>query len=488
MTSTRRRRKTEGPRWLPTTQRCTRSSAGLRGAPAPEIRFPPSFNQRPSARKDVSTTTSKSRSSKGHTSSRWPVHDIASPRRSSLRRALRESLKLSYATSPAAPSALPNPAPVELQVPPREPENPTPGVQRGIKAGSAAARSSALPRVPPSKVTPQRSSLRRAIRESQKAIDTAYKNPIPPTYYPKLDTAQSTVPSLQPVEKQNAETQNQAVRGKNAHRTASLSSNCKGGAISPTTPQRSSLRRAVRESLLDMGSGGVSPGQGIILKNTIETSPPNSDSQSGGVISLSDSPAVLSDTSFTPLEVGYNLETPSRLSRTSSISSIAASPGPLTPLIPRLLAALRPRKAFIPKSYVVTQSPTSHSSFSLSKSSSKIVSTLDLRHESESPTTVARHQLPSMASEDWSIAGSGKPERDPSDSKSASARNGWHQVREIANEAPNGLYLVEWEGLDPRTGVKWPASWVMAKDVSESAIRHWEERKHQMLLGSKRKR
>ncbi|KAI1818690.1 hypothetical protein GGS20DRAFT_591337 [Poronia punctata] len=61
------------------------------------------------------------------------------------------------------------------------------------------------------------------------------------------------------------------------------------------------------------------------------------------------------------------------------------------------------------------------------------------------------------------------------DYESETARKGWYRVRQIIDNV-DGMYLVEWEGCDPRTGIMWPASWVKAEDVSEGAIRDWEER------------
>ncbi|KAI1085455.1 hypothetical protein F5B20DRAFT_518420, partial [Whalleya microplaca] len=62
-------------------------------------------------------------------------------------------------------------------------------------------------------------------------------------------------------------------------------------------------------------------------------------------------------------------------------------------------------------------------------------------------------------------------------------KRGWYRVREIVSQARAGsgvVYLVEWEGRDPRTGCRWPGSWVNAKDVSASAIREWERKQQQM--------
>ncbi|OTA76187.1 hypothetical protein M434DRAFT_18524 [Hypoxylon sp. CO27-5] len=58
------------------------------------------------------------------------------------------------------------------------------------------------------------------------------------------------------------------------------------------------------------------------------------------------------------------------------------------------------------------------------------------------------------------------------------SRKGWYRVRSIIAESRNQkgalIYLVDWEGLDPRTGVAWPSSWVNANNVSAAAIREWK--------------
>ncbi|KAI1419974.1 hypothetical protein F5Y12DRAFT_788636 [Xylaria sp. FL1777] len=484
MAPTRRRRQEEGLRPPPMTGRCTRSSMSLRGAPPAEIRVQSSFNHRPPRTRDIPTAMSKTRSGKGHTSYRRRVHDATSPQRSSLRRALRESQKLTDEIRVTVISSPPDPVPAEIQVPPQEPENSFGGVPTGVGTRSAAILSAKSHYVPALKVNPQRTSLRRATRESLKGIDT-YEDTSPPTYF--------SVSSLEPVEKSSADTQNQAISVRNPRRDAWLSSNPASRVLSISTPQRSSLRRAIRESLcaivqsnayVDIASGRMSTVQDMSSKNTIEkTFLPSSNGQSDEAVLLSDSQPASLDTSSIPPEGGDFMESPPRLSRTSSISPITASPAPLTPVASRVLAALGSRKRWIPGSYLRTESSTSQSSFSQSKPSSYLILTPEPHGEPGSPTAAARHSIPSTTSMDQSILGNGTLQKNPSNSRLASARKGWHQVREITNEVPGGLYLVEWEGQDPRTGVKWPASWVKAENVSESAIYDWEKRKHEMLLG-----
>lgn len=61
------------------------------------------------------------------------------------------------------------------------------------------------------------------------------------------------------------------------------------------------------------------------------------------------------------------------------------------------------------------------------------------------------------------------------------SRKGWYRVRSIITEAHdrNGhlIYFVDWEGHDPRTGIGWPGSWVNSKNVSEAAIREWQDKR-----------
>ncbi|KAI0887618.1 uncharacterized protein GGS22DRAFT_157617 [Annulohypoxylon maeteangense] len=62
---------------------------------------------------------------------------------------------------------------------------------------------------------------------------------------------------------------------------------------------------------------------------------------------------------------------------------------------------------------------------------------------------------------------------------------GWYRIRTILTETRNRsgelIYLVDWEGVDPRSGVSWPSSWVESKNVSVAAIRAWENLKSQNL-------
>ena len=46
---------------------------------------------------------------------------------------------------------------------------------------------------------------------------------------------------------------------------------------------------------------------------------------------------------------------------------------------------------------------------------------------------------------------------------SSACRGGWHRIKEIVGEGRDRgdlVYLVEWEGSDPKSGTMWPCSWV----------------------------
>ncbi|KAL7626105.1 hypothetical protein AAE478_002875 [Parahypoxylon ruwenzoriense] len=79
----------------------------------------------------------------------------------------------------------------------------------------------------------------------------------------------------------------------------------------------------------------------------------------------------------------------------------------------------------------------------------------------------------------------------PSRNRASALPNGWYAVSEIVGEtrkAGRALYLVDWEGVDPRTGEQWPNSWVEAKDVSPEAIRAWEDDKKEMEAARRQSR
>ncbi|KAI1277732.1 hypothetical protein F5Y07DRAFT_362769 [Xylaria sp. FL0933] len=491
-----RRRQEASPRSIPTTRRCNRSSVSLRGARAAKIRAQLSWNLKPPRSKDMPIGTGEKNQvnvAKGHPSCERRLDHVAWPQRSSLRSALRESQKLSKEILPTTTSPSPSPAPARNQLLSQEPGSLAKGAQTGAGDDSASTHSSELPDIIASKVMPQRNSLRRAIRESLKSANTSHDSSSPSAYRPELDLTQSNGLTLGLVEKPGAGTLDRAVSTTSTKRdTNSLSHNPRGGVASLATPQRSSLRRAVRESLraavprntyhdtaLDVASPDHGNTQDNITKNGTKKSP--SDDQSNGINLLSELP----EATLIHLGAVDLAKTLPQHSCTSSISSESASPTPLTPVSSRLLTVLRPRKGSIRESHPVAKSPVSQSSFSSFGSSPRLVPTTKPRDESKSATFVSEPQISSVTLIDKNMLGDRNLSPNAGSAQSVPARKGWHQVREITNEVPGGLYLVEWEGQDPRTGVKWPASWVKAENVSESAICDWNERKHRMLLGSR---
>ncbi|KAI0127684.1 hypothetical protein BJ170DRAFT_382845 [Xylariales sp. AK1849] len=61
-------------------------------------------------------------------------------------------------------------------------------------------------------------------------------------------------------------------------------------------------------------------------------------------------------------------------------------------------------------------------------------------------------------------------------------RPGWYYIDRIFAEVgkeDNLMYLVEWEGINPATGMKWPNDWtqIKAKHVNATAIKIWENAK-----------
>lgn len=105
---------------------------------------------------------------------------------------------------------------------------------------------------------------------------------------------------------------------------------------------------------------------------------------------------------------------------------------------------------------------------------------------SSAPSTPTRKRLSSSsATSSPSTTRSYSPAVDLSNGI-PSKRKGWYYISCIVNEICSGdkvKYLVEWEGEDPKTGVKWPAEWVDKKHVSKSAMKCWEAKKDELLGG-----
>ncbi|KAK6209021.1 hypothetical protein LQW54_006621 [Pestalotiopsis sp. IQ-011] len=51
---------------------------------------------------------------------------------------------------------------------------------------------------------------------------------------------------------------------------------------------------------------------------------------------------------------------------------------------------------------------------------------------------------------------------------------GWYKIKRIVAQRLS-YFLVEWEGMDPDTGLDWPLDFVYRTDVSGAALRAWHE-------------
>ncbi|KAI1121553.1 hypothetical protein F5Y10DRAFT_288326 [Nemania abortiva] len=493
-------------------RRCTRSSSGLGVAAKGQAHAPP--NHGSSRRKGGSTAVREIACNKNGLTRHPQAHQVGSPQRSSLRRAIRESLVLFKRSiqlgmpspvglgeslgSSITPVGVPKIAQAELHVSAHQSKCQTHDVRHTTKTEIITTRSSKFSRASVLEPKSQRNSLRRAIRESLKAADARYEHPVPQADSPDPMVSQSLELCLETAEGSKVEARDRAVDGRYSRGNALLSSGLKRKAM-PIMPQRSSLRRAVRESRrMIQGDVSVSTtpnaiNSGIVLElKTGEDSPQSSDRDSGTLNWSSDSsPAPSPDASSTLPEIDDNARTPSRCTRTlsaSSASSVSSALSNTTPQSPSTVATsgplrtLRPRKRLAQEQPVVIVHQTPQSKDPIPKSPSNLVSGPQLSSTPTLPTSDVQQQILTSASPVESTLGNGKSQCTSNDLQSIATRRGWHQVRGIINEVPGGLYLVEWEGRDPRTRVKWPASWVQAKNVSASAVHDWKTRNQQRAL------
>ncbi|KAK8022760.1 hypothetical protein PG993_013527 [Apiospora rasikravindrae] len=62
-------------------------------------------------------------------------------------------------------------------------------------------------------------------------------------------------------------------------------------------------------------------------------------------------------------------------------------------------------------------------------------------------------------------------------------REGYYRIKNVVTEVTRGgasQYLVEWDGIDPSTGMAWPFEWVGASDLSKAALQAWELKKDEL--------
>ncbi|KAI0840333.1 hypothetical protein F5Y06DRAFT_237524 [Hypoxylon sp. FL0890] len=232
-----------------------------------------------------------------------------------------------------------------------------------------------------------------------------------------------------------------------SHPSSRLSSSVsRGNAI----PQRNSLRRALRESLRNVTAtpAVATPSALPSLTQTLtQTSSSDSISSIDSVSSALSTPATTPLTSITPLLSAspFPAATAARSPSTTSTSTLASS--------------LRSSRSSVPPQYGGQHvSDSSLAGSDISEGSKDDYGRL--LNESED-------ERRGHAAATGEVDTNGIP----------TTRKGWYRVRSIIAEMPNQngrlTYLVDWEGRDPRTGLGWPSSWVDVKNVSAAAIREW---------------
>ncbi|KAI8961029.1 hypothetical protein F5Y11DRAFT_243968 [Daldinia sp. FL1419] len=264
---------------------------------------------------------------------------------------------------------------------------------------------------------PQRSSLRKAVRESLLDLSAVAIVTTPPPSPPPVTSPSPAQRLPIPVLRINA------------------------------TAQRSSLRQALRKSSQDVAAIG-----------TAATSPPTPSSTS------SLSPKFTPVKSCPPSSPRSPLSTtPPPVKRRSSISSYIAtierSLPNSTPISPSPPSPSSSRKSTTPQTKRV-------------KKSGEKLGREDTKEIGNTTETKAKNSC--RESEHLEVVGQADINGIPT------SRKGWYRVRSIIAESYNRngnlAYFVDWEGYDPRTGIGWPGSWVSSKNVSEAAIREWKEK------------
>ncbi|KAI1378436.1 hypothetical protein F4677DRAFT_394952 [Hypoxylon crocopeplum] len=283
---------------------------------------------------------------------------------------------------------------------------------------------------------PQRSSLRRAIQESLLELPgvPANSDPLPSTPLPFSSTTKSRT----------------------------------------ICPQRSSLRRALQASRQDLPT--IITASAAVVARPLPSSPQRSSLRQA----LRESKRDLSITT----SIGTPFPT---LSTTSSLSLSQSAKPTLSP--PSSLASTLTILTTPPSSTPPPGSTTT--SLSPGTPSTSASTTPWMRNRSKSAQQDYRGLKGSQIgppkgnngsrNKNNAVVAAGKSKVD---NNSIASRKGWYRVRCIIAEArnPDGrtVYLVDWEGCDPRTGTGWPGSWVNARDVSTAAIRDWQERLKQI--------
>ncbi|KAI1174137.1 hypothetical protein F4777DRAFT_411495 [Nemania sp. FL0916] len=332
---------------------------------------------------------------------------------------------------------------------------------------TVAARRSESAGVSDLELRPQRSSLRRAIRESLEMVDVSRPTPIEES---------EEMPEQQHVSREHAREQNP------------LSPNTNITSMPTLLPQRSSLRQAIQESLREVSQRGmpvdtvtdnVGSRQDIVSKDTGKNSLSSlegDDRRDISSVSLAAAGSNILPLSPEPgctVAASFPLRHKPTSTSTATSSSLIMMTEPTPPTTPPRWRAANIGSPMTPK---LTDPPAL--SFA-SESSPYLISPLGsgCRPLASASATVTRRRVSASGTLATSTLAHENTQNGVTGSSPTWMRRGWHEVREIINETPSGLYLVEWEGLDPATGVKWPASWVEAKNVSAAAIRDWNMKK-----------
>ncbi|KAI1465203.1 uncharacterized protein F4812DRAFT_136492 [Daldinia caldariorum] len=269
---------------------------------------------------------------------------------------------------------------------------------------------------------PQRSSLRRAVRESLLDLSAVATIPTPPhsrqpLFLPPPTSAPSTT-----------------------------------GLVSNATAQRSSLRRALKESMRDVTPIGSLAAITHSPPPTLSLTPPITPGFISVESSPQSSPSSLANTSTMP---PASLPTPSLIpTDTRSPLNSTSTPTSISPLLsnkkPRISQKQHRKQLRGGLNYADIKGSKSLGCTKLEKGceQSEHMDVMDKPDTNGVPTS----------------------------------RKGWYHVRSIINEAHDVrgrlIYFVDWEGQDPRTGIGWPGSWVNSKNVSEAAIREWRNKQN----------
>ncbi|KAI0845059.1 hypothetical protein F5Y00DRAFT_247181 [Daldinia vernicosa] len=270
---------------------------------------------------------------------------------------------------------------------------------------------------------PQRSSLRRAVRESLLDLSAVATVTTPPSSPALILPLPSSAPSTS-TSRVNA------------------------------TTQRSSLRRALKESLRDAAA--------IKTVAMITTTPPPTLPPTPPI-----TPGFMSPKSFTASSSPYSLantpETPVTLSSISPLNSATAGSSPDSASTPTFLSPLQSSR----KSAIL-QKQKQHLRLLGRKLECLDAKESDNSGHAEIDNGQGRSKHSEVVDK---IDINGIP----------TSRKGWYRVRSIITEAHdrNGhlIYFVDWEGHDPRTGIGWPGSWVNSENVSEAAVREWKDKR-----------